>query len=144
MVRFPDQILEEDPGISWYELTDSVLLAVQSGVVINGAGAGPREAFRPRRLTMNDTDIAFGTQVYSFERCLTQIDRTLKLKLLPKGRRYCTSVKMLGLRNAIAGLQTRPTLPNQQQVMKLLCEHFATLGGDKKTKVGQSYHNKDR
>lgn len=126
LLQFPTNPTEDDPGISWYELTVSFLLTMQTGVVINGAAPG--EPFRPKKLDKNDTDISFGLQVYSFERCVTQVVRTLKLTLPPR-RRLCTSVKMLGLKNAKAGLQTRPVLPQQVPLTSLLYEHFAALGG---------------
>ena len=101
LLQFPDSPSDDDPGISWYELAASFMLTSQSGIIIKGAGPG--EPFRPRRLDKNDTDISFGVQVYSFERCLTQVVRTLGLPSLPKRRKFCTSVKMLGLRNAKPG-----------------------------------------
>ena len=132
-VHFLEQTPANDPGVSWYEMTVDFLISSQTGVVINGAGPG--EPFKPRRLGTNNTDIQFGLQVYSFERAVTQVCRTLDLTVLPKGRRLCTSVKMLGLRNSKAGLQTRPSMPCQSQTMQLLYRHFAALGGDE-TKQG--------
>ena len=132
-VHFPEQTPANDPGISWYEMTVDFLISSQTGVVINGAGPG--EPFKPRRLGTNNSDIQFGLQVYSFERAVTQVCRTLGVTVLPKRRRLCTSVKMLGLRNSKAGLQTRPIMPCQSQTMQLLYRHFAALGGDE-TKQG--------
>ena len=133
-VQFTHQTTTDDPGVSWYEMTVDFLISMQCGVVINGAGPG--ENFRPRRLNKNDTDISFGLQVYSFERVVTQICRLLKLSLLPNRRRLCTSVKILGLRNSKAGLQTRPCMPSQQQTVQLLIRHFAMLEGDETNKGG--------
>ena len=134
LLQFPVDTATDDPGISWYEMAVSFMLTAQDGVVINGAGPG--EPFRPRKLDKNDTDISFGLQVYSFERCVTQVCRTLKLTILPKRKKFCTSVKMLGLRNAKAGLQHRPTIPHQSKTMRLLYEHFAAIGGDEAHKGG--------
>ena len=128
LLQFPEQQDDNDPGISWYELAVSFLMTAQTGIVVNNAEPG--QPFQPRKLDKNDTDVSFGLQVYSFERCVTQVTRTLQIPLLPKRRKYCTSVKMLGLRHAKAGLQTRPTLPHQTQLVKLLYEHFAAIGGD--------------
>ena len=134
LLQFPVDTVANDPGISWYEMTVSYLMTTQDGVVINGAGPG--EPFQPRKLDKNDTDISFGLQVYSFERCVTQVCRTLKLQVLPKRKKFCTSVKMLGLKNAKAGLENRPIIPQQSKTMSLLYEHFAAIGGDEAHKGG--------
>ncbi len=134
LLQFPVDTVANDPGISWYEMTVSYLMTTQDGVVINGAGPG--EPFQPRKLDKNDTDISFGLQVYSFERCVTQVCRTLKLQVLPKRKKFCTSVKMLGLKNAKAGLENRPIIPQQPKTMSLLYEHFAAIGGDEAHKGG--------
>lgn len=134
LLQFPLHPSDDDPGVSWCELAVSFMLTTQSGIVVNGASPG--EAFRPKRLDVNDNDTSFGLMVYSFERVLSQVVRTLKIDNLPKRRRFCTSTKMLGLKNAQAGLQHRPVLPHQTILTTLLFEHFAAIGGSETNKGG--------
>ena len=126
-VRWPDVEDTQGAGVSWYELTLSFQYATQRGIVVNVGGHGPH--FRPQQLELNNPDIEFSRQNYSFERAISTLQTVLGRALVPTKRIQAKSVRILGRQHAKSGLAHRPAFPFQREICDQM-RHFSLLAMD--------------
>eukprot|EP00438_Fugacium_kawagutii_P033513 Skav222488 [mRNA] locus=scaffold1835:93832:95145:- [translate_table: standard] len=121
-LRWPTDLEETDPGISWLELLVNFELLTQQVTPLLFPTAEGGKAYRSYTTVQGWTrdQCNLHDYLYSFQACIAHLGKLMNVPLLPDNRSKVKSIYQLGAGAGHRGIAIRPVMQMQEATMELV------------------------